>query len=208
GLSPLQICFLSLFVFAGSGQFITASMLISNASIFSIITTNFIVNLRYILMSSALSPFFNKCSRKFIMIFSQGITDETFAINLTNFKNKSWNNHKALFLNITAQFAWISGNVIGGLTGPLLNFNDLVINFVLTSMFICLLVFELKNLIYILCAIISGFLALYLSLVMNSTLYIIIATVFASTFCYFIEKIIKKNKLSKNISAGGNDVGE
>lgn len=203
GLSPLQIGFLSLFVFAGSGQFITASMLIANTSIVSIICTNFIVNLRYILMSSALSPFFNKCSKKFLIIFAHGITDETFAINLTEFKNDSWNVNRALYLNITAHLTWIIGNVIGGLTGSLFNFNDLVINFVLTSMFICLLVFELKRLIYVFCAIISGFLALYLSLIMNSTIYIIIATIFASTLCYFIEKLIKKNKLSQNKSTGG-----
>lgn len=194
GLSPIQIGLLSLFVFAGSGQFITASMLISNASIISIVFTTFIVNLRYLLMSSSISPFFNKCSKKFLMIFAQGITDETFAINLTEFKNKSWNVNKALYLNITAQSTWILGNIIGALTGSAFNFNDLVINFVLTSMFICLLVFQLKSLIYVFCAIISGVLALALSLVIDSNIYIIIATIFASTLCYFTEKLIKKNK--------------
>lgn len=60
GLSPFEIGILSLFVFAGSGQFITASMLIANASMFSIILTTFIVNLRHILMSSTLAPFFQQ----------------------------------------------------------------------------------------------------------------------------------------------------
>ena len=49
GLSPIEIGFLSLFVFAGSGQFITSSMLIAHSSMFSIILTTFIVNLRHIL---------------------------------------------------------------------------------------------------------------------------------------------------------------
>lgn len=194
GLSPIQIGLLSLFVFAGSGQFITASMIIANASIISIVFTNFIVNLRYLLMSSTISPFFNKSSKKFLMLFAHGITDETFAINLTEFKNKSWNANRALYLNVTAQSTWILGNIIGGFTGSLFTFNDLVINFVLTSMFICLLVFQLKSLLYVFCAIISGVLALFLSLVMDSNIYIIIATIFASTLCYFIEKLMKKNK--------------
>lgn len=201
GLSVIQIALLSLFVFAGSGQFITASMLITNASILSIIFTTFIVNLRYLLMSSAISPFFSKCSKRFLMIFAQGITDETFAINLTEFKTGSWNVNKALYLNITAQSTWILGNIIGALTGSLFNFNDLVINFVLTSMFICLLVFQLKSVLYVLCAIISGLLALSLSLVMDSNIYIIIATIFATTLCYFIEKFIK----SKNSTGGTKD---
>lgn len=201
GLSIIQIGLLSLFVFAGSGQFITASMLIANASIFSIIFTTFIVNLRYLLMSSTLSPFFSKCNKRFLMIFSQGITDETFAINLTEFKNDSWNVNRALYLNITAQSTWIIGNIIGALTGSLFNFNDLVINFVLTSMFICLLVFQLKSLLYVFCAIVSGLLALSLSLVIDSNIYIIIATIIATTLCYFIEKFMKR----KNNTGGTKD---
>lgn len=193
GLSPLEIGLLSLFFFAGSGQFIVASMLIANASIISIVFTTFIVNLRYLLLSSALSPFFSKCSKKFLMIFSHGISDETFAINLMKLKDDSWNVNRALYLNIISQLAWVISTVIGAFTGSLFNFNDLVINFVLTSMFICLLVFQLKSLIYVICAAISGFLAVYLSLIMDSNIYIIIATIFASTFCYFLEKLMKKD---------------
>lgn len=194
GLSPFEIGVLSLFVFAGSGQFITASMLIAQSSIISIIFTTFIVNLRHLLMSSTLSPFFNKCSKKFLMFFSHEITDETFAINLMAFKENNWTPNKALVLNIVSHLTWIISNVIGGFTGSLFNFNDVIINFVLTSMFICLLTFQLKGFIYVLCALLSGFIAVSLSLVMNNNLYVIIATLLATTICYFIEKAIKENE--------------
>lgn len=194
GLSPLEIGVLSLFVFAGSGQFITASMLISQASIISIIFTTFIVNLRHLLMSSTLSPFFSNCSRKFLMLFAHGITDETFAINLMQFKDNNWSANKALVLNIVSHSVWIGSNILGGLTGSLFNFNDMIINFVLTSMFICLLTFQLKGFIYVICALISGGIAVGLSLVMNNNLYIIVATLLAATVCYFIEKAIKQSK--------------
>lgn len=194
GLSPFEIGILSLFVFAGSGQFITASMLIANASMFSIILTTFIVNLRHILMSSTLAPFFSKCSKKFLMFFSHEITDETFAINLINFKENSWTPKKAIIVNIFSHSTWILSNIIGGVTGSLFNFNDMIINFVLTSMFICLLCLQVKGFIYILCAIISGVIAVSLSLVMNNNLYVIIATLLATTICYFIEKFINERK--------------
>ena len=58
GLSPLQIGMFSLFVYAGSGQFITASLLIAGASMSSIIFTTFILNLRNMLMSSTLITIF------------------------------------------------------------------------------------------------------------------------------------------------------
>lgn len=193
GLSPIEIGALSLFVYAGSGQFVTASMLISQASIISIIFATFIINLRHILMSSSLSPFFSRCSKKFLMLFSHGITDESFALNLMKFKENNWTPNKALVLNIASHVVWIGSNILGGVTGSLFNFNDMIINFVLTSMFICLLTFQLKGFIYVLCALVSGGIAVSLSLVMNNNLYIIIATLLAATICYFVEKAIHKS---------------
>lgn len=194
GLSPIEIGFLSLFVFAGSGQFITSSMLIAHSSMFSIILTTFIVNLRHILMSSTLSQYFSKCNKKFLLFFSHEITDETFAINLIKFKEGRWNTRRATILNIVSHSTWILSNILDGVTGSIFNFNDTIINFVLTSMFICLLCLQLKGGIYILCAVISGFTAVNLSLIMNNNLYVIIATLLSATLCYFVEKFIKIRK--------------
>lgn len=198
GLSPFQIGLFSLFVYAGSGQFITASLLIAGASISTIIFTTFILNLRHMLLSSTLSPYFTKSSHKFLMFFSHEITDESFAINLLKFKGNSWTPKKAMALNIISHLTWIVSNILGGVTGSLFNFNNTIINFVLTSMFICLLCLQFKGTIYVLCALISGSIAVYLSLIMESTLYIIIATLLGSTACYFIEKFIKERKSLKN----------
>ncbi|MGG7176425.1 AzlC family ABC transporter permease [Clostridium paraputrificum] len=198
GLSPLEIGALSLFVFAGSGQFITASMLIAHASMFSIIFTTFIINLRHMLMSSALSPFFSNSSKRFLMFFSHEITDETFAINLVKFKEDSWNPNKALILNVVSHLTWIISNIVGGVTGSLFNFNDMIINFILTSMFIALLCLQIKGFIYILSAVISAIIAVSLSLVMDSTFYIIIATLLAATICYFLEKFLKERTEDKD----------
>ena len=55
GLTPIQIGIMSLVVFAGSSQFIAISMLSSGANLPSIVATTFMVNLRHLLMSSAVS---------------------------------------------------------------------------------------------------------------------------------------------------------
>ena len=198
GLSPIEIGLLSLCVFAGSGQFITSSMLIAQSSMFSIIFTTFIVNLRHILMSSTLSQYFSKCNKKFLLFFSHEITDETFAINLMKFKEGVWNPRRAIILNLVSHSTWILSNILGGVTGSIFNFNDTIINFVLTSMFICLLCLQLKGGIYILCAVISGFTAINLSLIMDNNLYVIIATLLSATLCFFIEKFIKLRKGVEN----------
>ena len=194
GLSIFQIGVLSIFVYAGSGQFITSAMLISHASMLSIVFTTFIVNLRHMLMSSTLAPFFKNCKKRFLMFFASEITDESFAINLIKFKNGNWNPRQAVILNITSHITWIASNMLGGGAGSLFNFNNMIINFVLTSMFICLLCLQFKSFIYVLCAIISGIIAVSLSLVMNNNLYVIIATVLTATVCYFIEKLLKRKK--------------
>lgn len=194
GLTPFQIGIFSMVVYAGSGQFITASMLISHASAISIIFTTFIINLRLLLMSSALAPFFRNCKKRFLCLFAHEITDETFAINLMKFNNGTWSPEKAMFLNNICHFTWIISNIIGGTLGTFFNFDSIIVNFVLTSMFICLLCLSLKRGIYILCAILAGFIAVVLSLIIKSSLYIIIATLISATICYFIDEFLNKGK--------------
>lgn len=193
GLSPIQTGILSIMVFAGSGQFITSSMLIAGSSMMSIVFTTFIVNLRHILMSSTLSQYFKNTSKKYLAFFSHEITDETFALNLLNFKEGSWTNKSAMTLNIISHLSWITSNILGSAFGSIFNFNESIINFVLTSMFICLFCLQLKSRIYVLCGVIAGGLSLFLSLHMNNNLYIIIATISAATICYFLEKGRKNN---------------
>lgn len=195
GLSAIEIALLSIASYSGSGQFITASLLLSSASFLSIIITNFIVNCRYILMSSALSPYLKKVKKALLFIFSHGITDETFAVNLVNFKeSKDWSTKNAILVNNIALLSWVLSNFIGALTGATINIDTLIINFILTSMFICLLVTQLKDNLCILAAAISGIVALIISQFTKNNLYVIFATFISATICTIIE--IKKNKIN------------
>ena len=71
GLGAMEIFLMSLLVFAGSSQFIAVSMLDGGAALTSIILTTFTVNLRHLLMSSALAVYYEKSSRK--KTFSAGL---------------------------------------------------------------------------------------------------------------------------------------
>lgn len=205
GLSPFEIMLLSIGSYSGSGQFITASLLLSSASFLSIVSTNFIINCRYILMSSALSPYFNKTKKWFIKIFAHGITDETFAINLINFKeNDNWTTSNALLVNMISLTSWISSNVVGAITGAAINIDTVIINFILTSMFICLLVIQIKDKLYVLAAIISGIVALILSRFTDNNLYIIVATIIGATICTIIEKRNKSVCMNEEVKENVN----
>src|SRR4051812_13572167 len=77
GLAPWQMALMSIAVFAGGSQFIAVAMISSGASAAAIVSTTFMVNLRHLLMSSALSVHFPGVSRQFLALFAYGITDES-----------------------------------------------------------------------------------------------------------------------------------
>ena len=81
---------MSVLVFAGSAQFIGVAMLAAGASALPIILTTLVVNLRHALMSSALAVYMQGVSRWFLTLFAYGITDESFALNMTRFREGNW----------------------------------------------------------------------------------------------------------------------
>ena len=86
GFDWLDIGIMSAIVFAGSSQFIAVSMLGAGAAPPSIILTTFAVNLRHVLMSSALAVHLHGVSRRFLSLFAYGVTDESFAVNIVRFR--------------------------------------------------------------------------------------------------------------------------
>ena len=62
GLHVLEVFLLSVFVYAGSAQFIFCSLYVAGAPATAIIVTVFIVNLRHLLMSFSIAPYFTRYS--------------------------------------------------------------------------------------------------------------------------------------------------
>ncbi len=193
GLSPFQVCIMSVLVFAGSGQFIAVSMITAGASIPAIIMTTFIVNLRHLLMSSSLAVHYKGACRKKITLLSGGIVDETFAINLNKLKKGRWDIENAIIASYAAYFTWVASTTAGSFCGQFIPANSFGLDYALTAMFIALLIYQLNGRIYIITALIAGASAVGLSLIIPGNIYIIIATLFAATLGVFIKKIRRGN---------------
>ena len=103
GLSPFQVALMSMFVFAGSSQFIAVSMLSAGASFTAIVATTFMVNLRHLLMSSSLAAILGRKNRGKLSLFAYGVTDESFAINYTRLSAGDWGLDRSLVVNHTAE---------------------------------------------------------------------------------------------------------
>jgi 4-azaleucine resistance transporter AzlC len=188
GLTTLEIGLMSVLVFAGSAQFIAVSMLAAGASLFSIVATTFIVNLRHFLMSSALAVYLKNTDRKKLSFFAYGVTDESFAVNLSRFRDAQWDFNSALITNFTANFTWVMTTMLGGICGQFIPAHAFGIDYALIAMFICLLVFQFRGLFYVITAIIAGLLALALSMLIPGNAYIVIASMSAAAIGVALKK--------------------
>jgi 4-azaleucine resistance transporter AzlC len=188
GLTPLEIGLMSVIVFAGSSQFIAVSMLAAGASTVSIVATAFIVNLRHFLMSSALAIYLKNSDRKKLTFFAYGVTDESFAVNLTRFRESDWDLNSALATNFTANITWLITTVLGGFSGQFIPAHAFGIDYALIAMFICLLVFQLRGILYIITAVIAGVLAVILSMLIPGNSYIVIASMAAAAIGVVLKK--------------------
>ena len=188
GLTVEQTGIMSLLVFAGSGQFIAAAMIGGGASIASIVLTIFIVNLRHLLYSSSLGTYLLGQSKKFLAVFPQGITDETFAVNMVRFSTGEWDANKALALNLIAHSCWIFSNMLGNIAGNIILVDSDIVNYTLTAMFIALWSYNFNNKLMLLTGLFAGVLALLLAGYLDNKLHIVVATIIAATLACFIEE--------------------
>lgn len=147
GLTFLEAVGMSAFVYGGSSQFIAASMIMSAASIPSIILTIFLVNLRHLFLSASIAPYFKKNSFFKNLFIGALLTDETFVVASSEGMNKKkLNNSWMIGLNITAYINWSIATGIGVILGNLIpDYKTLGLDFALTAMFIGLLISSIKG---------------------------------------------------------------
>jgi branched chain amino acid efflux pump len=188
GLGLVEIGLLSLLVFAGSSQFIAVSMLNAGSAILPIVLTTFMVNLRHLLMSSSLAVHLRRLGRGWLSLFAYGVTDESFAVNLTRFRLGTWHWQQALVVNQVANAAWVGSSLLGGVAGQFIPSGAFGIDYALIAMFLCLLVFQLRGGLYAVTAAAAGVLAVVLALLLPGNLHIIIASVLAATIGFALRR--------------------
>jgi 4-azaleucine resistance transporter AzlC len=194
GLPWWAVAMMSVMVFAGSAQFICVAMIAAGASTPAIILTTFVVNLRHVLMSSALAVYLQGVNRKFLALYSYGVTDESFAVNLTRFRDGEWDRWRALLVNHCANFIWIMATICGALVGQFVPQGALGIDYALTGMFICLLVFQLQGRIYVITGLLAAGLSVAWYLLVPGDSYIVGASMSAATVGYLLKRRYRRSR--------------
>ena len=188
GIGLFPAIFMSIVVFAGASQFIAVGLLSGGATAFEVVLTTFFVNLRHVLMSASLSPFFKHVSRRIIPFVAWGVTDETYAISIGRYHSDEADHRYSLVLHYTAYASWLTGSVLGALAGflvPAALQNSM--EFALYSMFVGLLVLQISDRIYLLVAVAAAAMSILFSFFMGGTWYIITASLLGATLGLILE---------------------
>lgn len=124
---------MSIFIYAGSGQFLLISLLVAKVGALEVFIVILLLNLRHCFYTMALLEEFRELKYKTYAIFA--LTDESFA--LLRSKNYSKENLNLAF-NLTVflnQIYWIIGTILGITIGKNLHINYEGIDFSLTALF-------------------------------------------------------------------------
>ena len=136
GFSFLYPLFMSMFIFAGSMEFVTVNLLLSAFHPLSAFFLALMVNARHLFYGiSMLGKYKNVGWKKFYLIY--GMCDETFSVNCTakipEDVDKGW---FMFFVTLLNQIYWVGGATLGALLGYVIHFDTTGIEFVMTALFV------------------------------------------------------------------------
>ena len=128
----------ALFMYAGSAQFLTVSLLANHAGLLSSAIAIFLLNARHIFYGISLIDAYKGTGRKKpYLIFA--LTDETYSLVTQNQPPEGMKRHTYCFLvSLLDHIYWVFGCVLGSVAGNFLPINFEGIEFVLTALFVTL----------------------------------------------------------------------
>ena len=126
---------MSMTIFAGSAEFVTAELLLGTFAPLQAFLMTFMLNARHLFYGiSMLDKFKGTGLKKVYLIY--GMCDETFSVNysaeIPQGVDKGW---FMFFVTLLDQIYWVASATLGGIFGSLIRFDTKGIDFVMTAMF-------------------------------------------------------------------------
>ena len=160
GLSFEEIILMSAWVYSGPAQFAVLGPLAENKSSLQVLVAGFLMNLRFLPMSTALAPFFRGVKRLPLLLSSHVISASSFIVPYLQFQKERDGTTRAvstpadgygnlaffLGVGVTSFIVWVTGSGAG--FGLALGFPadfDEALRFILPGYFAGLLVVEMKG---------------------------------------------------------------
>lgn len=170
GLQVGEIVLMSALVFAAPAQFAALEPLASGKPAFQILLTTFLINLRFLVMSAAIVPYFGRVRRSALLLSSHLVSISTFIIPYVHFRKQAvemtradgkeeWESRNFQYffgLALTSFSVWVIGAGVGywaALHVP--PGYEEALKFMLPGYFACILTAELKGRVAILICLLS-----------------------------------------------------
>lgn len=140
GFSFVYPMLMSMFIFAGSMEFVTVNLLLSSFNPIYAFFLTLMVNARHLFYGiSMLDKYKNVGWKKYYLIY--GMCDESFTVNCTVTPpegiDRGW---FMFFVTLLNQIYWVSGATLGALLGYVIHFNTTGIEFVMTALFVVMFI--------------------------------------------------------------------
>ena len=144
GYNFIWAFFMSLTIYAGSGQYLGVTLLGTGAALGTVAVMTLLINFRHLVYGlSMLEKFRGMGVRKLYMIFS--LTDETYALLASARAPVGVDPKKYYFaIALLDHSYWILGSVIGAVAGALLPIDITGIDFAMTALFVVIAVDQWK----------------------------------------------------------------
>ena len=175
-----QTLLMSLTVFAGTAQFIAASMLSTGTAYLPILITGTLINMRLILMSAALTPYVRRAKRRAYPLLAQLLTDESFAVSIAEFERGSPDPLFFVGSGLAIYLIWQLATLVGLAFGSNLP-AGLGLEYALTGSLIYLLIMLTRTRRSAVIALAAGVLSLAVYPLLSNTWSTLAATLIAAT---------------------------
>ena len=137
GYSTVLAAAMSIFIYAGSMQYVAIGLMTGGASLITTALTTLMVNIRHLFYGvSMLEKYQNTGKAKPYLIFA--LTDEPYSLvcgELPGLAPEDRTSYE-LLVSLLNHLYWIVGSIAGAVTGSLIRFNSQGIDFALTALFL------------------------------------------------------------------------
>ena len=157
GFSTFQAAVCSATALAGAGQFIALDVMRSAGNVATVLVATSVVNLRYVLFASTISPYLRKESTGVQGILAFSLTDETFAVNITDLREGLATWRSMAGVGAIAWAGWVLGTVVGAAGADFIGDpNKWGVQFAMPAMFTALFVALAEDRRQVLIGLVSG----------------------------------------------------
>ena len=192
GLSWWNTVAMSLLVYAGASQLIAVGLVAAGVGPTAIVLTTLVVNLRHMIMASAIAPHLKRWHRHELAAFAYELTDETFAVHSSQLPAGAARRGASFATNATAHAAWLCGTGLGIVAGQsVVDVRALALDYALPALFLALLVLQIRSWREGAIALLTGVLAVVLLQLGLGPWHVIAATAIGATAGIIGERWIK-----------------